>query len=395
VRTTCHFLHQCLKKETRFIHAVRWRSFWATVEALLTGGNLWLTALGRARAGRNKVAKHSIKAVDRLIGNSLLFEERVRVYGALAKVLLTKCPRPVLLIDTCDVKPGRFILSASVAWNGRAFPLYACVAPVMKPKKRFLVQFLDQLELVLPPHCKPILATDAGFESPWFEAVDAKGWDFVGRIRNRIKFLVNKRRISLSELRGQATKRARSIKAVSFPKHKPHSRRIVLSVQPKSNHRKRLTTRGAPSQRHEDKHYSKGANEPLVLATTLTCNAKAVVNIYATRMQVEENYRDAKNTRWGWALRQSTTRHAKRFEILMLIFAVACFIQQAIGFVAEQLNLHRHYQANTVRNRRVLSLFYLGSQILRTNDLRIVNRAIREMLPLIQSQIRRVSDAVA
>ncbi len=38
---------------------------------------------------------------------------------------------------------------------------------------------------MLPPHCRPILVTDAGFRTPWFKQVEALGWDWVGRIRNR------------------------------------------------------------------------------------------------------------------------------------------------------------------------------------------------------------------
>jgi len=33
--------------------------------------------------------------------------------------------------------------------------------------------------------------TDSGFRGPWFRAVEALGWDWVGRIRNTIKFFDN------------------------------------------------------------------------------------------------------------------------------------------------------------------------------------------------------------
>jgi hypothetical protein len=41
----------------------------------------------------------------------------------------------------------------------------------------------------LPEDCRPILITDAGFRGPWFRAVDALGWNWVGRVRNKIKYL--------------------------------------------------------------------------------------------------------------------------------------------------------------------------------------------------------------
>lgn len=46
-------------------------------------------------------------------------------------------------------------------------------------------QFLHRLAAVLPKGAKPILVTDAGFRGPWFRAVEAMGWHWLGRLRNR------------------------------------------------------------------------------------------------------------------------------------------------------------------------------------------------------------------
>lgn len=46
-------------------------------------------------------------------------------------------------------------------------------------------KFLDTLAQVLPEGCRPIMVTDAGFRSPWFRNVEALGWSYVGRVRNR------------------------------------------------------------------------------------------------------------------------------------------------------------------------------------------------------------------
>jgi len=42
--------------------------------------------------------------------------------------------------------------------------------------------FLDALKKRLPDSCRPIIVTDAGYRTPWFRAVEALGWDFVGRV---------------------------------------------------------------------------------------------------------------------------------------------------------------------------------------------------------------------
>jgi hypothetical protein len=51
--------------------------------------------------------------------------------------------------------------------------------------------------------------------------------------------------------------------------------------------------------------------------------------------------------------------------------------------VAELKQLHRHYQANTVRTRNVLSTFYLGCAVIASNTLTVtgdeIRRAIKEL----------------
>ena len=42
---------------------------------------------------------------------------------------------------------------------------------------------MQQLSKLVPAHSTPILVTDAGFRSPWFSAVSAQGWHWVGRLR--------------------------------------------------------------------------------------------------------------------------------------------------------------------------------------------------------------------
>jgi hypothetical protein len=89
------------------------------------------------------------------------------------------------------------------------------------------------------------------------------------------------------------------------------------------------------------------------------------VNIYAQRMQIEQNYRDTKNHRWGWRFDQTRSRSNERLEMLLLIGAIATFIVLGFGCLAEKLQLHRRFQANTVGHRRVLSLFTLGLFVVR------------------------------
>ena len=49
-------------------------------------------------------------------------------------------------------------------------------------------RFLERLKtVVVPGNCRPIIITDAGFRGP-YEAVSALGWDWIGRVRNEVKY---------------------------------------------------------------------------------------------------------------------------------------------------------------------------------------------------------------
>lgn len=387
-------LHQQLTKSMGFMHFSRWKAVWTTVEALLSGGQLWLTALGRSRPG-DAFPKHAIKAVDRLLGNQLLYAERKLVYASLAQLLLARCSSPVILVDTVEVRVGTYALSASVAFDGRAFPLYAVVVTKPTPATSVLQRFLRELADIMPAHCEPIVITDAGFGTPWFDAVQALGWQYIGRIRGQMKLRVDDDVwLSVGDLHKRATNRDKNLGQAFFPKRNPRSRRIVLSKKRTSLHRKRHTRSGTVGQRKDDRNHSKAANQPLLLTTSLRCRPTQVVALYALRMQIEQNYRDTKNHRWGWSLRHVGSRADTRIALLLLVASIAYFVQQSIGVAGEQMRLHHRHQANTVRKRRVLSFFVLGGLILRGNDQLLISESrLTNAIRLIRATIRSFSCA--
>ncbi len=79
-------------------HAVRAGALARVVGALLVGGKLSLTQLGRSLTGVARV-KHQIKAVDRLLGNQHLHRERDDIYSALARTLVAGTRRPLIIVD--------------------------------------------------------------------------------------------------------------------------------------------------------------------------------------------------------------------------------------------------------------------------------------------------------
>src|SRR5919201_5369236 len=98
-------LQRWLRRVCPAIHAARIAVVVAVVEALVRGGKLTLTHLGRNLSSA-AFPKHGIKRVDRLLGNRHLRRERPAVYRALARRLLAATTRPVLLVDWADCAPG-------------------------------------------------------------------------------------------------------------------------------------------------------------------------------------------------------------------------------------------------------------------------------------------------
>lgn len=360
-------LHARLEARLGFVHASRWGSLWRVVIALIVGKKLWLTALGRALPS-DALRKHAIKAVDRLLGNRLLYRERFAITAAVASLVVRDRSRPIVLVDTVEIQRRVIAVTAALAHAGRSFPIWSTKVRHYRLTPSESRRFLRELSQVLPASSRPILVTDAGFETPWIREVEARGWDYVARVRGMVQVRHRATWTELSKIRALATRRAKNIGPVQLCKRSPVPRRMVLSKLPTPQHRQ-VITRTGPARGTNYRVYRANAYEPIVAVTSLSCCARAVIEIYALRMQIEESFRDLKNHRWGWSLRHCGSRSRQRIEVLLLVASIAALVQQLVGMAAEALGLHRSHQANTVR-RRVLSVFVLGGIILNDSRLR-------------------------
>ena len=82
-------------------------------------------------------------------------------------------------------------------------------------------------------------------------------------------------------------------------------------------------------------------------------------------MQIEETFRDLKSHRFGWSFEDARTKSCARMAVMLLLAALASAMAMVAGLAAAAMGLERHYQANTIRTRRVLSLVYLGRAVIR------------------------------
>lgn len=352
------------------IHGRRWRALMACVGGLLRGRKLSVTGLGRALQGGGW-EKHHIKRSDRLIGNRHLHRERQRIFQALAAVLVGSQSRPVIVVDWSDLSANRQyqLLRASVPRGGRALTVYEETHPQgVVGNPRIHETFLQRLEAVLPAGCRPIVVTDAGFRGPWFRAVQALGWDFVGRVggHTMVRARGQAQWVRVEQVFAAATSRARYLGAVDLVRRQPLACEAYL-VKKRPQGRVKRTVFGHRCQmRHSEKNAHR-ERTPWLLVTSLSGGPAITGRVlwwYRQRMQIEESFRDLKNSRWGFSLDEARVHSARRYDNLLLVGSLATFAVWLVGRVAEAKQLHRRFQANTVRTRKVLSTFFLGCRVL-------------------------------
>lgn len=357
-------LRRQLEPALTFLHGHRRQALLDATDALLRGGQLPLSSLGRALAG-SASDKHRIKRIDRLLGNAALQEQVPQVYQALVRLLVQPGTRPLILLDWTEAGMDRFALSAVLPFEGRPLPLYHEVHPLRLMSNRSVLRhFLLRLRRLLPPDCRPVLVTDAGFRAPWFHLIYSLGWDFVGRVRGGVLVQADPQQPwrRSHELFPQATRTARDLGVFALVRGRPYIGRLVLVR--KRPLRKRPSRRHLP-RRITEQRCAEAAREPWLLCTSLDqVHPAQVAAIYSLRMQIEQLYRDTKSHRFGWGLEDVRSGSEARVSVLLLIASLATFAVTLAGFAAERLGLHLSYQANTLRSRRVLSLFTLGRLVL-------------------------------
>ena len=89
-----------------------------------------------------------------------------------------------------------------------------------------------------------------------------------------------------------------------------------------------------------------------------------VVTLYGRRFTIEENFRDAKDWRFGLGSLYVDIKKPARRDKLCLVIAIAVVLLTLLGNAGEQLGLDRMLRANTIK-RRTHSLFRQGREYLR------------------------------
>lgn len=371
-------VQQWLRSCCPCMHAARLSALVAAVRGAMLGRRLTLTELGRSLLSAAHV-KHNIKRIDRLLANEHLAAERIDVYRALARRIVGTLAEPVILVDWSDLSADRHrqLLRAAMPVGGRALTLYEEVHPLRRfANRRVHSAFLARLKAVLPEAVRPILVTDAGFRGPWFKAVDRLGWHWIGRIRNRdfVRAVGSTVWYGCKTLYARASSRPRSIGAFEVVRSNSFVCRLCLVKRPK-RHRIHKSVFGLRVRSNRSLKQARAQREPWLLASSVSLSertARQIVGIYATRMQIEEAFRDLKCPRYGLGFALNLSRSRTRIAALLLIAAITFYVLWLIGSQALRRGLLPHFQSNTRRSRPALSSLNLAIQLVRRHAYAIV-----------------------
>lgn len=203
--------------------------------------------------------------------------------------------------------------------------------------------------------CQPGIVTDAGFKVPWFKEVSALGWHFIGRVRGKVSVRLPGQNefISVAKVYKKTRQQPMVLGEIALGQSQEYACRAVLAGK-------------GWKLRKKDKHHS--YKEPWLLVSNLAyCfnYAKKIHMLYAARMQNQEVFRDQKSQTYGLGCNAHRTKKKGRLEVLLLLALLANWLHYMLGLAAELAGIHRTFQANSLKTRRVLSFNYLGKRLCR------------------------------
>jgi len=374
------------------MHAKRRRCLADAVEAARCGG---LALMGMSKALESEVGlRYRIKRIDRLLSNDHLVEERVGIFKALAHRVLSHHKCIAVIVDWSDLLPdvSQHLLRAAVVLEGRAITIYEELHPTkLYGNRQVHRSFLETLRTVLPPHCHPVIITDAGFRATWFKMLAELGYDWIGRIRNvdTVRSEHGTQWQACKELYHFATKDPRDVGRFEHTQSCRVRCRLTLVKRPPQG-RKKMTVFGNPACSHHSNKQRKGQCEPWLLSVSLGLSklrAKKIVALYSCRMQIEQTFRDLKNPRWGMGIRHSQTRQPKRLATLLLIAALLSFALWIIGIVAQSRGYRLCYGSKP-KAAKTVSIVSLARQWLA--DVRYRKLTHRQLCEAMQELVSRV-----
>jgi Transposase DDE domain len=333
------FVHEAAGED---MHAARVMSLANAVQGVLHAGALGVTTIGKALAqARGLMPRSGVKQVDRLLSNCKLnvwelFASWVpHVVGGRSEI--------VVALDWTDFDDDdqTTICLNLLTTHGRATPLVwqTLTKSGLKGNRADAEDLvLLRLKEVLPAHVEKVtVLADRAFG-------DVKLYDLLAN-ELQWKFVIRFRGCIGVERADGETRRAEEWLH-------PTGRAVLLRNARVTERRHLLPAVVAVRQKGMKEAWYLASNIEGVPATTL-------IKLYGRRFTIEENFRDAKDWRFGMGLVHVRIGECDRRDRMLLISAMAVVMLTLLGAASEATGLDRELKVNTVKHR-THSLFSQG-----------------------------------
>lgn len=290
------------------------------VAVALSVGRVSLSELGRLLADRKgTLAKSAIDRAWRFTSNTHVHQSDA-MRGPLKFLFRQRIwkKRPLLVsFDWTEIRDFHTLMAAAVI-KGRAIPLLWASYPewtLHKSQNNLEEGLLLLLKTLLPEGVRVTLLADRGFgRTELARTCQQLGFHYVIRIRPEVHIDCAEHRGLLSRLKVKKGTQ-RLLRNVSFRKHHPVVQHVAVYWK-----------KGLPQER----------DECWFLMTDLERSPQRLTDMYSRRMTIEQLFRDGKNRRHGWALRNTQLTQAERVDRLLLILCLAYILLVGIGLLAKQ-----------------------------------------------------------
>jgi transposase len=363
-------LHKILEESHAVKHKSRLNSLSSAVASVLNGSDLSLTSLGRHMQKAIK-PRCKIQEINYLLSNGHLHNERLDIYASINQWLIGQEKLLFILVDwSCVVAHQHHLLRASLLRKGRSVTIYEEIHPENKLGQGAIHQgFLSRLKSVLPKDVEVCIIVDAGFRTDFFVQVQSNDWDYIGRVLSNMHYTLAGKEDwqPCPNLYEQAPAIPEAIGKVKLAKtnrlasHLYLYKKIEEEAQKSGDTKVRKVKHG-----RKEKEYRNAAKKPWLIASSFDISAEKIMAIYRQRMKIEHDFRDLKDPKWGLGLRESRCTNPMRLVLQLLIGFLASFLLWLIGLCIEKKGLHRDFQANSIKHKRVISLVFLALEALRS-----------------------------
>ena len=308
------------------------------VAAAMRVGRISLAEIGRGLLG-GVAAKHRIKRVWRFTSNSRV-EISNAMQGVIARLVKRHKNKPLLVaLDWTEIRNFHTLMAAAVM-KGRAIPLLWASYPeweLYKSQNNLEEGLLRLLRTMIPPKIRVVLLADRGFgRTELGRLCQHLGFHYIIRITPDVWVRADRFQ---GKLLDYPVKKGicRMLRNVEYRKQNPLQQHVVVRWK-----------QGLPKRR----------DECWFLMTDVDRPPRALSDLYGKRMTIEEFFRDDKNRRNGFALRNIQIQQADRIDRLLLILALAYVLLVGIGLRAQQQYVPAMWCSSN--NSKQCSVFTIG-----------------------------------